>query len=90
MPTHQLANSLKTVARALGLVVILACVATSGPAYANGASNEKQAASQALKENGGSGEVLGVSKEKNSRGKSVFAVKIIENGRVRVIRIPQN
>lgn len=90
MSLHQVTNVVKSVARVCGLLVMLACVSASSSVYADGASNAKQAASQAIKQNGGSGEVLSVSRETTSSGKLVFAVKLIKNGRVRVIRIPRS
>lgn len=90
MPTSQSSNICKTVARVFALVVMLACLSASGSVFADGASSAKQAARQALAQNGGSGEVLGVSTETDRSGNRVYAVKIINNGRVRVIRIPQD
>lgn len=91
MRLHQVSNIFTSVAKIFGLLLVLACVSATSSAYAeDGASNARQAATQAIEKNGGSGEVLSVSKEISSSGKLVFAVKIIKNGRVRVIRIPQS
>jgi hypothetical protein len=51
------------------------------------ASNRQQAIDMALQQNGGDGKVLGVQTEKSSNGQTVFAVKVLSNGRVRVFRI---
>ncbi|MFK8080211.1 MAG: hypothetical protein AB8B97_08005 [Granulosicoccus sp.] len=72
------------------MVVALILFTAVAPTYAAGASNAQQAAQVALKQSGGGGKVLGVSTETDGQGRRVFAVKILSNGRVRVVRIPQN
>jgi len=62
----------------------------AAPTQAAGASSAQQAAQIALKQSGGGGKVLGVSTETDSKGRQIFAVKILSNGRVRVVRIPQS
>ena len=78
-----------TTFRRHALVMTLVCAATLSPVHAAGAANSQQAAQMALQQNGGAGKVLNVSTETDSDGRRVFAVKVISNGRVRVIRIPQ-
>ena len=76
-------------ARVLALVTVLSLVAVSTSAvHAAGAANAQQAAQVALQQSGG-GKVLGVSTETDSNGRRVFAVKVLSNGRVRVVRVPQ-
>lgn len=76
--------------RVLALVTALVVVSVTSfaPAQAAGAANAQQAAQIALQQSGG-GKVLGVSTETDSNGQRVFAVKVLSNGRVRVVRIPQ-
>ena len=62
---------------------------TAAPVYAAGAANAQQAAQMALQKSGGDGKVLGVSTETDGSGRRVFAVKVLSDGRVRVVRIPQ-
>ena len=58
-------------------------------AYAQSAQSEQQAAQVALQRSGGQGKVLGVTTESDASGKRVFAVKILSDGRVTVVRIPE-
>lgn len=75
--------------RVLALVVALTVVGvTASPAHAAAAANAQQAAQVALQQSGG-GKVLGVSTETDGSGKRVFAVKVLSNGRIRVVRVPQ-
>lgn len=74
---------------ALALVAVLTFSATSTSVFAASASSAQQAAQIAMQQSG-SGKVLGVSTETDDSGRQVFAVKILSNGRVRVIRIPRN
>lgn len=74
--------NLKTCLLALSLT--LASVAFCSPAMA-AAKNTSQAAAEAQKRNGG-GKVLGVT-ESNKGGKKVYQVKLIDNGKVRIITI---
>jgi len=72
------------------VLMVLALAQIAVPVTALGAGNAQQAAQIALQKNTGA-KVLGVSEQTDSNGRKVFAVKIIsENGRVRVIRIPQS
>ena len=57
------------------------------PAPAEAASRE-QAVATALAETRGRGRVLGVEREEGSGGRAVWAVKVIVDGRVRVVRVP--
>ena len=70
------------------LCLLLALSLSSTPSYAD-ASNRKQAISQALAQSGGNAEVLGVKQISNGKGGVTFAVKLISNGRVKVIHIPK-
>ena len=78
-----------TIIRSFVLVMALAFAVTSAPVHAAGAANAQQAAQMALQKSGGGGKVLGVSTESDGSGRKVFAVKVLSNGRVRVVRIPQ-
>jgi len=57
------------------------------PASAADASSRQHAIDIALQQNGGEGKVLGVSTMRDQNGGTVFAVKVLSNGRVRVFRI---
>ncbi len=70
--------------------MMLMLVSASYPLHAADAASEQQAAQAALKQSGGGGKVLGVSTEVDNSGRQVFAVKVLSNGRVRVIRIPKS
>ncbi|MFK7993692.1 MAG: hypothetical protein AB8B87_06125 [Granulosicoccus sp.] len=74
----------------IALIMALVLCGGTTSADAAGASNAQQAAQIALQQSGGSGKVLGVNTETDSNGRRVFAVKILSNGRVRVVRIPQS
>lgn len=65
-------------------LLVLASAALCSPAVA-AAKNASQAAAEAQKRNGG-GKVLGVT-ESNKGGKKIFQVKLIDNGKVRIITI---
>ncbi len=66
---------------------ILAVFLYSAPLSAADANNRQHAIEIALEQNGGEGKVLGVTTDNDQDGSTVFAVKIIANGRVRVFRI---
>ncbi|MEE9334046.1 MAG: hypothetical protein V3U65_08125 [Granulosicoccaceae bacterium] len=86
---HQTAvrpQSLTTVLAALCLLLVLSFSST--PSYAD-ASNRKQAIGQALAQSGSDAKVLSVKQIKNGNGGVTFAVKLISNGRVKVIHIPK-
>ena len=85
----------QTVAKPQGLVtalltvcLLLVLMLSTTPSYAD-ASNRKDAISQALARSGSDAEVLGVKQIKKQNGQMVFAVKVISNGRVKVIHIPK-
>ncbi len=85
----------QTVAQPRGFATVLAAVClllalmfSATPSYAD-ASNRKQAINQALAQSGGNAEVLGVREISNGNGGVTFAVKLISNGRVKVINIPK-
>jgi len=60
------------------------------PAFADGSMSREQAISRALQQSGGNGKVLGVRTTKNADGTTVYSVKILTNGRVRVFQIRSN
>ena len=62
----------------------------SNTALAAEAVNREQAIELALQQNGGSGKVLGVRTVKDKNGQTSYAVKVLSDGRVRVIRIKQS
>lgn len=72
------------------LVIVVVCLLAVTPGFVAAADNAQQAAQDALQQAGGGGRVLGVSTETDSNGRQVYAVKILSNGRVRVIRIPKD
>ncbi len=70
------------------LLTVLTVVLVSGNnALAANAADRQQAIELALQQNGGAGKVLGVREIKNKNGAVVYAVKVLSDGRVRVIRI---
>jgi len=71
------------------LLCLLFTVSSPAPAAEGGLSRE-QAISAALDQAGGPGKVLGVRRIKSDSGNEMFAVKMMVNGRVKVIRIPAN
>ncbi len=72
------------------LTVAIASATFSTPGNAADAANRQQAIEIAVQQNGGNGKVLGVQTMTNARGQTVYAVKILSNGRVRVFRIRQD
>ena len=79
--------------RASVLAPLLALVLTLGtvvgvPSLAHAdAGSRNEAIAQALAQSGGGGKVLGVKEERDARGGVVYAVKVLTDGRVRVVRI---
>ncbi|MFK7890577.1 MAG: PepSY domain-containing protein [Granulosicoccus sp.] len=73
------------------LALLLVAILSFAPvAHAQqSASNKQEAVQIAVLQSGGNGKVLGVELEKQDNGSAVFSVKILNNGRVRVFRIPQ-
>jgi hypothetical protein len=70
------------------LLTVLTVVLISGNyALAADAANRQQAIEFALQQNAGAGKVLGVREIKNKNGIVVYAVKVLSDGRVRVISI---
>ena len=67
----------------LGVMVL----GSFSPAFAQSASSREQAIAIAQQQNGGGGRVLAVREDTKADGKRYYTVKIITNGRVRVIRI---
>jgi len=72
------------------LTIVLTSLAGGNFALAADAANRQQAIEIALQQNGGAGKVLGVRTVKDKNGHTVYAVKILSDGRVRVIRINQS
>lgn len=79
----------KGLASALLIVLCVLATGVGNTVQAADAANRQQAISMALRQNGGDGKVLGVQNVRGRDGRSIFAVKILSNGRVRVFRIPQ-
>jgi len=73
-------------ANLLMLIFILSSV-FSAPAFADGTQRTRAQAVQIAKSRSGDGRVLSVKKKVDKNGESVFAVKIITNGRVKVYAI---
>jgi len=74
------------------LIALLTLTLGSGYPLAALADGEKRSRSEAVeiaKQRSGDGRVLSVKKKKNSQGESVYAVKIISKGRVKVYSIPE-
>jgi hypothetical protein len=70
------------------LLTVLTVVLISGNnALAADAANRQQAIELALQQNGGAGKVLGVREITNKNGAVLYAVKVLSDGRVRVIRV---
>jgi len=87
---HQSVARPEGFATALAAVcLLLALMFSATPSYAD-ASNRKQAISQALAQSGGDAEVLGVKEVSNGKGGVSYAVKLISNGRVKIISIPKS
>lgn len=80
---------MKSLLLATCLAVAMLSAIVSSPGHAANAANRQQAIDIAVQQNGGSGKVLGVQTMKDANGKTVYAVKILSNGRVRVFRIRQ-
>lgn len=72
------------------LLVMLVLSFASNTAHATDAANRQQAIEIALQQSGANGKVLGVKTEKNKNGQTVYAVKVLSEGRVRVIRVRQS
>ena len=76
-------------AASLALAFALALGALLVPAAATAdASSRDEAIEQALRASGDGARVLGV-RELRENGRGVYAVKVLADGRVRVIRIPK-
>lgn len=73
----------------LGLVFSLS-LSSASTALADGEKRSRSEAVEIAKERSGSdGRVLSVKKENTKDGETVYAVKIINNGRVKVYSIPE-
>lgn len=60
------------------------------PALASNGMSRQQAADEAIARNGGVGKVLNVQQKTQRDGNTVYSVKVLTNGRVRVFQIPAN
>ncbi len=80
---------MKPILLAACLTVAIASALLGTTASAADAANRQQAIDIAMQQNGGTGKVLGVQTLTDARGQTVYAVKILSNGRVRVFRIRQ-
>ncbi len=69
-------------------LLLIASITLTHPAVTQAAeaASRQQAIDMAVQQNGG-GKVLGVKIEKAANGRTVFAVKIMANGRIRMFRI---
>lgn len=81
------ANSLLGRVLILLILIIILSVSVTTTAFADGAQRTRAQAIQIAKSRNGDGRVLSVNKRVNKNGDSVFAVKIISNGRVKVYTI---
>lgn len=77
--------------RVLGVIILIFMFSSivSTQALANGAQRTRAQAVEIAKSRSGDGRVLSVKKKVNKNGDSIFAVKIIANGRVKVYAIPE-
>ncbi|MBX2836410.1 MAG: hypothetical protein KTR35_06120 [Gammaproteobacteria bacterium] len=67
-------------------IVLILTVAS--PLWADAGLSREQAIAAALDRVGGASKVLGVKKQVSNSGAEEFAVKLMVNGRVKVVRIP--
>lgn len=74
---------------ALIILIFMLSLGVTTPAMADGAQRTRAQAVQIAKSRSGNGRVLSVNKGVDKNGNSVFAVKIIVNGRVKVYAIPE-
>ena len=72
--------------RALAANLVLMSV-IYGPVHAADAVDRSQAIDIAKQQNGGSGKVLGVTTTTDQSGNTVYAVKLLTNGRIRIFKI---
>lgn len=68
-------------------VVCLSLSLSLLPAHGANSLTREQAIATALQRNGGQGKVLAVRKTENSNGQTVYAVKVLTNGRVKVYHV---
>ena len=68
-------------------MLAVCCILPVSMVNAAEARTREQAVEIALQQNGGNAKVLGVQTTQTQDGRTVFAVKILSNGRVRVFRI---
>lgn len=89
--TSWAATTRKSVVAALAAVCLFTALSlTPFASYADGgARDRKEAISQALARSDAGTSVLGVKRVKQSNGSVIFNVKVINNGRVKVISIPK-
>jgi len=73
----------------LFVLIIMLSPGITTPVFADGAQRTRAQAIEIAKSRSGDGRVLSVKKKINKNGDSVFAVKIIVNGRVKVYAIPE-
>lgn len=69
------------------LLMLLGTTVFAGSAYADGAQRSRAEAVEIARQRSGDGRVLSVKKTVNQNGVSIYAVKIISNGRVKVYRV---
>lgn len=71
------------------ILIFTLSLGVTSPTMADGAQRTRAQAVQIAKSRSGNGRVLSVNKRVDKNGDSVFAVKIIVNGRVKVYAIPE-
>ena len=71
----------------LAILCVIACLAAGAVSTEVEAATREQAVSRALAADGNRGKVLSV-RQQTTDGRTVWAVKVLTDGRVRVHRIP--
>jgi len=85
------------VKRTLSTLLLAFCIvlgsSVTTPALADAHKRSRSEAIEIAKERSGDtgdARVLSVEKQENGNGESIFAIKIINNGRVKVYRVPES
>ena len=86
VPRHRRSPRTRLVPAAALVLALGAVVGTPSAAHAD-AGSRNEAIAQALAQSGGAGKVLGVKEERDARGGVVYSVKVLTDGRVRVVRV---
>jgi len=77
----------RSLRRVFVLIAFLILPFQTSLAFGADAIDREQAIALALEQNGGDGKVLGVSIVQDDANTEQFAVKLLSNGRIRIIRI---